>query len=399
MYIAVTLVAAMLSGFGFVLQQHAAQQVRSGQFLGLGLIARLVHNRRWLAGLAVMVAGYLVAAWTLGHLALSVTEPLLSTNLIFALVLAVPLSGQALRRTEVIGAILLTAGVAALSLSRSVHAPVLSFGSFSHWPAAGLIALVAVALVQLGRKRSGTARATLTGTAAGLFLGIADAFTRLSVQQIDGRHPLSLLVHWPGYATVMASIIGLWLMQNAFNAAQLHASLPAVTAAEPTAGIVLGVVVFGDVVHVSPPLIALQAAGIVAMVGGVILVARAPVFRDLHVAQLPQAALERLHLPAAGRPGHDEGGELALTSDAPDPDSSGDLAAASDGIRDQTGPGHDEARPGSALGLSGGGGLVAGWPDGVGQPGISQATTAATIADGTTATGSDAALKRLDGRQ
>jgi len=374
-YIAVTLVAAMLSGFGFVLQQHAAQQVRTSEFLRLGLIARLVQNRRWLAGLAVMVAGYLVAAWTLGHLDLSVTEPLLSTNLIFALILAVPLSGQALRRTEIIGAILLTSGVATLSLSRSVHAPVLSFGSFSHWPAAGLIALIAVALVQFGRRRSGIARAALTGIAAGLFLGIADAFTRLSVQEIDGRHPLSLLVHWPGYAMIMASAIGVWLMQNAFNAAPLHASLPAVTAAEPTAGIVLGVVVFGDVVHVSPPLLALQFAGIAAMVGGVILVARAPVFRELHVAQLPQAALELLH-PAASRSADDESGELALAPDAPDPGGRETGAEVSDDrVAGQPAPPRDKAGPGSALGPGDGnrelGNLVVGWPDGTGPAGAS----------------------------
>jgi drug/metabolite transporter (DMT)-like permease len=373
-YIAVTLVAAMLSGFGFVLQQHAAQQVRNSEFLRLGLIARLVRNRRWLAGLAVMVAGYLVAAWTLGHLDLSVTEPLLSTNLIFALILAVPLSGQALRRTEIIGAVLLTSGVAALSLSRSVHAPVLSFGSFSHWPAAGLIALIAVALVQLGRRQSGIARAALTGTAAGLFLGIADAFTRLSVQEIDGRHPLSLLDHWPGYAMIMASAIGVWLMQNAFNAAPLHASLPAVTAAEPTAGIVLGIVVFGDVVHVSPPLLALQIAGIAAMIGGAILVARAPVFRELHVAQLPQAALELLH-PAASRLAHDESGEVAL-ADVPDPDGRDAEADVSDDrVAKQPPQSRDTASPGAALGPGDGnrelGNLVVGWPDSAGQAGVS----------------------------
>lgn len=375
MYIAVTLVAAMLSGFGFVLQQHAAQQVRNSEFLRLGLIARLVRNRRWLAGLAVMVAGYLVAAWTLGHLDLSVTEPLLSTNLIFALILAVPLSGQALRRTEIIGAVLLTSGVAALSLSRSVHAPVLSFGSFSHWPAAGLIALIAVALVQLGRRQSGIARAALTGTAAGLFLGIADAFTRLSVQEIDGRHPLSLLDHWPGYAMIMASAIGVWLMQNAFNAAPLHASLPAVTAAEPTAGIVLGIVVFGDVVHVSPPLLALQIAGIAAMIGGAILVARAPVFRELHVAQLPQAALELLH-PAASRLAHDESGEVALAFDVPDPDGRDAEADVSDDrVAKQPPQSRDTASPGAALGPGDGnrelGNLVVGWPDSAGQAGVS----------------------------
>jgi hypothetical protein len=126
-------------------------------------------------------------------------------------------------------------------------------------------------------------------------LGIADAFTRRSVLIIDGRHPLHLLQHPTGYAAALASIIGIWLMQNAFSAAPLHASLPAVTAAEPAAGMVLGVLVFGDRVHISPWLVAVQILGVIAMVTGVIVVARAPVFRDLRLRQLPHAALERLH--------------------------------------------------------------------------------------------------------
>ncbi len=304
LYVLVTMVAAMLCGFGFVLQQHAAEQVRSTKFLHLGLIAKLVHNRRWLGGLAALVAGDLIGAWTLGHLDLAVTEPLLTTSLIFALVLAVPLSGQTLRRTEIVGAVLLSAGVAALSATRSVRSPSESFGSVSHWPAAALIAAVAVILVQLGRRRSGVWRAALTGTASGLVFGIADALTRSSVLILDGRHPALLLTTWPGYATVAATLAGLWLMQNAFNAAPLHASLPAITAAEPAAGMVLGVVVFGDVVHISVWLLALQAAGVAAMVAGVILVARAPVFRDLRLRQLPQAALERLPHSALERLPH-----------------------------------------------------------------------------------------------
>ncbi len=317
LYVGLAVLAAMLTGSGFVLQQHAAEQVHDTQFLHLRLIARLIRNRRWLLGIAVMVAGYLVQAWTLGHLTLSVTEPLLTLNLIFALILAVPLSGQPLHKTEVIGAVVLSAGVAALSLTKTVKAPSESFGSFTHWPAAGGIALIAILLVQLGRSRSGAVRATLTGTAAGLMLGIADAFTRRSVQIIDGRHPLNLLVHWPGYATVIASLIGFWLMQNAFNSAPLHASLPAVTAAEPTAGIVLGVVVFGDVVRVSPLLVAVQIAGVLALVVGVILVARAPVLSNLRLRELPHAALELLqHSP----PDDPDGGQ-ALASESASADS------------------------------------------------------------------------------
>ncbi len=65
-------------------------------------------------------------------------------------------------------------------------------------------------------------------------------------------------------------------MQGAFNVAPLHTSLPGITAAEPVAGIVLGIVVFGDSIRVSPGLILLEASGLIALLIGVILVARPP---------------------------------------------------------------------------------------------------------------------------
>jgi hypothetical protein len=109
---------------------------------------------------------------------------------------------------------------------------------------------------------------------------------------------------WPVYSLVGASILGLWLMESSFNAAPLNSSLPAMTAAEPLAGIALGVVVFGDVIHVSPAMLALQSAGIAALIIGVILVARAPVLASLRTAHaglphpaVPHPALHRPTLP------------------------------------------------------------------------------------------------------
>ena len=84
---------------------------------------------------------------------------------------------------------------------------------------------------------------------------------------------------------VATAAIGLWLTQSAFSTGPLHASLPAITGAEPLSGMTLGVLVFGDEVHITPWLLALQAAGLAAMVGGVILVARAPVFSQLRLRE------------------------------------------------------------------------------------------------------------------
>jgi len=289
MYIAVTVIAAMLLGVGFVLQQHAASKLPT-QYLQLRLIAELLHQRIFVAGVVIMVIGQGLSAWGLGHLSLTVSEPLLATNLIFALLLAAPISGEIPRRTELAGAVLLCAGVGVLSASRSVRALSESFGSFSHWPAAGIIAGVAAALVVAGRNGPASLRATLTGAGSGLLLGISDALTRRSVEIIDGHGLATLLTTWPGYAVIGTAAIGLWLVESAFAAGPLHASLPAITGAEPLAGMTLGVLVFGDIVHVTPWLLALQAAGLAAMVGGVILVARAPVFRKLHLR--PTAAAE-----------------------------------------------------------------------------------------------------------
>lgn len=281
MVLGITLIAAMLLGAGFVLQQHAAAQEPQAYYLRLRLILDLVRRRRWLLGFGIMISGQLLSAWCVGHLALTLYEPLLATSLIFALALAVPLSHQRLRATELIGAVILACGVAALSLPREPGTPHVSFGSFADWPAAAGIAVVAYICIHAGHRRCGPTRATLTGVGAGLVFGISDALTRRTVQILDAHSFAGLLVNWAPYCLVAAALIANWLMQNAFNAAPLHASLPAITASEPLAGILLGVVVFGDNIDISPVILAVQAAGIVALVVGVIMVARAPVLSHL----------------------------------------------------------------------------------------------------------------------
>ena len=278
---ATTLVAAVLLGIGFVLQQYAARQEPESRFLRLQILTDLLRKPRWLIGIACMVAGQLLAAWAIGHSALTLVEPLLTTYLLFALLLAVPMSKQAMRWTEVAGALLLCAGVALLSLSRSTKPIGLSFGSFSHWYAAAIIAGVAYVAVLAGVARRGPARATLIGLAAGLVFGIQDALTRQTLEIHQGQSFTVLLTSWAPYCLLGAGIVGLWLMQNAFSAGPLQASLPAISAGEPLIGILLGVIVFGDRIQISPGLLAIQAGGVAALVAGVVMVASDPALSQL----------------------------------------------------------------------------------------------------------------------
>jgi drug/metabolite transporter (DMT)-like permease len=276
-----TLLAALLIGTGFVLQQQTAQREPDSRFLSMRLITGLLHQPRWLAGIAFMIAGQVLAAWSIGNLSLAFVEPLLTMNLAFALILAVPIAKASLRVWEILGAAVLCTGVALLSASRSAKPIGLSFGSVSHWPAAAVIAVIAFAAVQAGRRHPGRTRAMLTGTAAGLVFGIQDALTRQTLQILGSDGVAAMFTTWAPYALVGAGAIGIWLMQSAFNAGPLQHSLPAIAAGEPLVGMLLGVLVFGDRVQVSTGELALQAGGVAALVAGVIMVGRAPALSQL----------------------------------------------------------------------------------------------------------------------
>jgi drug/metabolite transporter (DMT)-like permease len=293
---ATTLVAALLLGIGFVLQQYSAEQEPDSRFLSLRILTDLLRKPRWLLGVTFMVAGYLCAAWSIGHLELTLVEPLLSTYLVWALVLAVPLSRQRVQVTEVVGAVILICGVGLLSARRSITPIGLSVGSLSQWYAAAIIAGIAFVAVVIGHRRQGQVRATLTGLAAGLVFGIQDALTRQTLEAFQGNSWTVLFSTWSAYALVGAGIVGIWLMQNAFSAAPLHASLPAIAAGEPLAGIALGVLVFGDTIEVSPVGLAIEAGGIAMLIIGVIAVARASAFSGLrHITDVIRPGSDSAH--------------------------------------------------------------------------------------------------------
>lgn len=281
---ALGVLAAILLGVSFVLQQGAAQQVPATDFFRFRLVADLLRKPRWLAGIGTLILGQLLSAWVEGHIILALSAPLLATNLLIALSLAWPLSGQPLALSEVVGAGVLIAGVVALSVAQGASSEYIIIGSPRYWPYCLAAAAAAVAaLATAGWRKPGGSRATLVGAGAGLVFGTQDALTRLVVETAGSAHHLTaLLTTWSSYLLVGVGATGLWLMQNAFGAAPLHVCLPPMTAVEPVWASALGILVFREKVPVSPGMIALQAAGVLALVTGVVLVARAPALASLH---------------------------------------------------------------------------------------------------------------------
>lgn len=105
--------AACCLGLGFVFQQAAAQHAPMKDFLSVRLLLDLVRMPLWVAGIGLMVVGMALGAIALGMGDITLVEPLLATNLLFAMALSRRLTRQRLGRSGWAGLWLLAGGVTA----------------------------------------------------------------------------------------------------------------------------------------------------------------------------------------------------------------------------------------------------------------------------------------------
>ncbi|MDV6290163.1 DMT family transporter [Streptomyces sp. UP1A-1] len=279
--------AACCLGFGFVLQQNAAQRAPLGDFLSPRLLLDLVRVPRWLAGMGLMVVGMALGAVALGGGELTLVEPLLATNLLFALALSRAQTGRPLGRQGWGGLVLLAGGVTAFIVAGEPRGGSAVTDPVRHWLLIGVMLGLAVLLTACAGRVRLTWGPTLLALAAGLVYGVQDALTRISGRRFSAGGPAELLTGWQPYAVVVLGVTGLILVQSAFETAPLRRSLPALTAAQPLAGIACGVGFLGDRLRTGPGALAWEAGGLVAVVAGIVLL-------GLHPA-MPQGTGESGH--------------------------------------------------------------------------------------------------------
>jgi drug/metabolite transporter (DMT)-like permease len=277
MVYALGLGAAILLACGFVIQQHVAAQAPADERLSPKLLLDLAHRPMWLVGIGAMVAGQILGAIALGHGSLTVVEPILATNLLFALPLAAAWRRVRLGVRELAGAVLLIVGLAGFVAAAGPANVTVERVSQIGWVIAGLTVLaISIGFVAIGKRCDAGKEATLMAAGAGTLYGLQDALTQRTVLILRGGL-VHLLTSWQPYALLFVAVLGLTLAQSAFETAPLPASLPAITIAEPICGIALGGGLLGESIRVGGIYLASEAACMVLMVSGVLLVARSPV--------------------------------------------------------------------------------------------------------------------------
>jgi drug/metabolite transporter (DMT)-like permease len=293
MVFVVGIAAAVSLGLGWVLQQRVAAHAALTELLSFRLLLHLMRKRVWWFGIAAMVLGQALGGLSLSLGSVALVEPLLSTNLVFAFVIAAYLSHERTRPLEIGGALLVCA---ALGVFIGIGQPQSNDAAAPGLPVIILAALVVLGVVAVvvtaAQGRPLATKSVLFATGAGLMYGLQDVATRATLQDIR-RHGLPSLIISPwAYVVLGCAVIGILLSQSAFRAGRLDYSLPPTAVAEPIAGIALGITVLGDSLASSPGALVAEGLCVVAMVTGAWLVGQSAT-----LGTMPHVGTHHPHLP------------------------------------------------------------------------------------------------------
>jgi hypothetical protein len=284
MVFVVTVVAAALLGFGWLVQQRIAAALPGVGLRSWRVLLQLASMRTWWLGIAVMAVGQTLAAWALQLGAVTVVEPILITCLLFAFVIGAVGVRHRLRWREVAGTCLVAAALAVFLVVADPHAdmgqPPLT-GSIIL--AGSLVAATAAALAVAGKASvfglDDKSEATVVAVAAGVLYGLQDAATRGAIDAVDDGGARALLTTPWAFIVLAAAVPAVILSQSAFRLARLDCSLPPMATAQPIAGAALGVGLLNDRISLGVLNVALELACLVVMLVGVLLIGRSPALR------------------------------------------------------------------------------------------------------------------------
>jgi drug/metabolite transporter (DMT)-like permease len=240
------LVAAFFFALAATLQQKGALGMGEGSLGSPSSFVTLAKQKWWLLGTLALLCGYAFQAVALANGRLAVIQPLLVTTIVFALPLGYLLTQQAVGRREVLGAVVVVAGLAVFmgvgqAADGTDNAPA------DEWAVAVLVfSAIAAVLFLLGRRGTIARKAALYGASAGVLFGLSASLCKPTVEILDASGAATVLESWELYAFAAAGIIAFVVQQLSLATGKLAASVATVSVCNPVVGIVIGTVLLEE---------------------------------------------------------------------------------------------------------------------------------------------------------
>jgi drug/metabolite transporter (DMT)-like permease len=267
--------AAFVNALTSVLQRIGVESAPESTRLRLSLMAHAIRRGIWLIGFALMLVVFGLQAMALRFGELSVVQPVLTTELLFLLLILAVWFRYHLGWKEWLGSLTIVVGLGGFFL---VAAPKGgdAIPTNHQWLVASVL-LIALIAACIGAALRGPRwwRAAAFGAATAITAAYTAALTKAITTYVTEGWG-HVLTHFEPYMLAIMGLGTVFLIQNALHAGPITASRTTMVTLNPLVSIVLGITLFADKLRVGPLWISLEIASLVVLVTGVVILARSP---------------------------------------------------------------------------------------------------------------------------
>ncbi|MGH3411781.1 MAG: DMT family transporter [Marmoricola sp.] len=268
------LLASFLFALAAYLQQKAARETHPhGHTIldgAVALMATLLRHKVWLLGWAVNIVGFGAQAVGLHLGSVAAVQPLLATQLLFALPMSSLENKRWPRLRDWGSALAICAGLVILLIV--VHATPLQGNADRTGiliAAAAVLVTIAI-LVPVSLRVSRRLMAVVSAACAGLCFAMTAVFLTLTGNDLVNHGILYTATDWVGYALAASTLLGLVLEQIAFANGPLPWAVATKESVNPIASYAVGVLVFPVSLAASTGTLAgIAGAGALLVVGAI----------------------------------------------------------------------------------------------------------------------------------
>jgi drug/metabolite transporter (DMT)-like permease len=246
----------------------------SDKHRGWALVTFLIRQPLWLLGWVAAAGGFAFQAVALHYGQLSIVQPLLVTELVFALLLRRFWVHQHIATMAWVAALTTCAALGVFLTAAEPHGGHLQPDVLDWVSALAVFGGAVAVLAVMAGWGSPVRRAALYATAASITWALMAAFIKATTDVLATSGPLGMLAHWPVYALVASGVLGSVLQQAALQSGPLSVSQPLIVVVDPAVAIVLSVWIFDERFTLSVAQKTVAAVAFCVMAMGVTMLSR-----------------------------------------------------------------------------------------------------------------------------
>jgi hypothetical protein len=272
--------AGLANALTSVFQRMGVEDAPDDAALRLSLLSHALRRGVWLLGFSLMVASFLLQAIALHLGRLSVVQPILTTELIFLVVVLGIWFGFVIGVREWLGVIATAGGLAGFLYFAHPEEGNMAPPTWEWLVAGGACSAAILVAVLLALRGSRWWRAAMFGTAAAISFAFTAALTKV-VAGVAASDWTLLYRHEQTYGLVIFGVLGVFLAQNAFHAGPIVASQSSLVLIDPLVSILIGVGLFGDSLRTGGAWGPLEAISLLVMFSGAFSLAHSPLITGM----------------------------------------------------------------------------------------------------------------------